>query len=397
MAISCRCQTGEGVYAFKCRRAEQLFNVLQDCVQNAGHTPGDGPEGTGPAILRSATSRPASDSDPSVTPALSPSRSQPNGGVVESATATSVLYPQAGGSANRSSAQAIYMNEEAMPIIQQGPPSPKSSASSPRMHEYVNTSAVPVVMAENSDRFESAAQISRPGSQVSTGSYANGVSQQEKKNSFSGIFHNAHINGNSPLSIPQPQLSATESEAQSAATTPRRTSADLLDVATPDEVFVYEQRDSPMYVNVTPDVFRNGFHQQRDAEHCYANISVGAAGLVCSNPSPTSSVSSPGMRQQATKQVNYIVLDLARNESPCSVAGTTTVAAVAGVPGSSFSEPNSPNRRVSTSAAEGYAMIDFDKTVALSNSANPNLQDDDGSSRKTRHNSTITPASTVLP
>ena len=31
-----RCPTGQGIYAFKCRRAEALFNLLQECLQKAG-------------------------------------------------------------------------------------------------------------------------------------------------------------------------------------------------------------------------------------------------------------------------------------------------------------------------------------------------------------------------
>ena len=31
-----RCPTGPGIYAFKCQRAEALFNRLQECIQRAG-------------------------------------------------------------------------------------------------------------------------------------------------------------------------------------------------------------------------------------------------------------------------------------------------------------------------------------------------------------------------
>lgn len=31
-----RCPTGQGIYAFKCQRAEALFNLLQECIQRAG-------------------------------------------------------------------------------------------------------------------------------------------------------------------------------------------------------------------------------------------------------------------------------------------------------------------------------------------------------------------------
>lgn len=48
--------------------------------------------------------------------------------------------------------------------------------------------------------------------------------------------------------------------------------------------------------------------------------------------------------------------------------------------------PESPKK-----AALGYATIDFDKTFALSNSTTPSSELDSEGSRKTRHNSTVTP------
>ncbi|KAL3197619.1 hypothetical protein MRX96_044835 [Rhipicephalus microplus] len=101
-------------------------------------------------------------------------------------------------------------------------------------------------------------------------------------------------------------------------------------------------------------------------------------------------------------EVNYVVLDLDHQSdsstsavSPVATAapavGATTVApgstAVAGAstitPGS---QPTSPTR-----APEGYATIDFDRTAALSNSANPSVHHHDDSVRKTRHNSNAVP------
>lgn len=73
-----------------------------------------------------------------------------------------------------------------------------------------------------------------------------------------------------------------------------------------------------------------------------------------------------------TALVNYAVLDL--NQPPSSPATSLTPTAP---------HPDSPHER-------GYATIDFDKTEALSHSVNPNLMDvDHEGCRKTRHNSTI--------
>lgn len=54
--------------------------------------------------------------------------------------------------------------------------------------------------------------------------------------------------------------------------------------------------------------------------------------------------------------------------------------------GTGLLPPESPKK-----AALGYATIDFDKTFALSNSTTPSSELDSEGSRKTRHNSTVTP------
>ncbi|XP_050089529.1 protein lingerer [Anopheles aquasalis] len=64
-----------------------------------------------------------------------------------------------------------------------------------------------------------------------------------------------------------------------------------------------------------------------------------------------------------------------------SVATVTTVATGVGL-----LPPESPKK-----ASLGYATIDFNKTVALSNSTTPSSELDSEGSRKTRHNSTVTP------
>ena len=52
-----RCPTGAGIYAFKCRRAESLFNLLQECIQRAGslddamHVPAAGARDMSPAVV----------------------------------------------------------------------------------------------------------------------------------------------------------------------------------------------------------------------------------------------------------------------------------------------------------------------------------------------------------
>uniref|UniRef100_A0A2M4BET9 Putative fibroblast growth factor receptor substrate 2 phosphotyrosine-binding domain protein n=1 Tax=Anopheles marajoara TaxID=58244 RepID=A0A2M4BET9_9DIPT len=66
------------------------------------------------------------------------------------------------------------------------------------------------------------------------------------------------------------------------------------------------------------------------------------------------------------------------------VGSVATVATVA--TGVGLLPPESPKK-----ASLGYATIDFNKTVALSNSTTPSSELDSEGSRKTRHNSTVTP------
>ena len=53
-----RCPTGPGIYAFRCQRAEALFNLLQDCIQRAGQEPDPAVEAAPPGGTLAATAAP---------------------------------------------------------------------------------------------------------------------------------------------------------------------------------------------------------------------------------------------------------------------------------------------------------------------------------------------------
>lgn len=96
--------------------------------------------------------------------------------------------------------------------------------------------------------------------------------------------------------------------------------------------------------------------ENEEKEHCYANL----------NPDEIESLTASLSTE--SRKVNYIILDL---ESKSETSNC-------------LPPPESPKR-----PPEGYAEIDFNKTVALSHSVNPCLKLDNEGSRKTRHNSTI--------
>lgn len=111
-----------------------------------------------------------------------------------------------------------------------------------------------------------------------------------------------------------------------------------------------------------------------ESRRCYANIEPGEI-----------EVPPPGVVQT----VNYIELDLDKNKTDLVIGNSNSPqqpkSPVGSVPPSTLSlSPDSPSR-----ASEGYATIDFYKTVALSHSVNPSADNDSEGSRRTRHNSTI--------
>ena len=144
-----------------------------------------------------------------------------------------------------------------------------------------------------------------------------------------------------------------------------------------------------------------------EPHHCYANLEPGEIEVVRSHlpkrlsgtervpPLPLLS-STPQPQQNpmtpppgVVQTVNYIELDLEKNKTDLVIGNSNSPqqpkSPVGSVPPSTLSlSPDSPSR-----ASEGYATIDFDKTVALSQSANPSADNDSEGSRRTRHNSTI--------
>ncbi|KAJ1518824.1 hypothetical protein ONE63_011557 [Megalurothrips usitatus] len=108
-----------------------------------------------------------------------------------------------------------------------------------------------------------------------------------------------------------------------------------------------------------------GQDSEEDAHPCYTNLS----------PSEREGLESASTPPQNLATVNYAVLDL--NQPPSSPASSLTPTGI---------NPESPQE----ASSRGYVTIDFNKTEALSHSVNPNLMDvDHEGCRKTRHNSNI--------
>lgn len=147
--------------------------------------------------------------------------------------------------------------------------------------------------------------------------------------------------------------------------------------------------------------------QEEEPHHCYANLEPGEIEVArshlpkrLSGPErvpPLPLLSSTAQSQQnpmtpppgVVQTVNYIELDLEKNKTDLVIGNSNSPqqpkSPIGSVPPSTLSlSPDSPSR-----ASEGYATIDFYKTVALSHSVNPSVDNDSEGSRRTRHNSTI--------
>ena len=150
-----------------------------------------------------------------------------------------------------------------------------------------------------------------------------------------------------------------------------------------------------------------------DPNRCYENLEPTQIRGRYSKPDIFAKVdlpmdkSDPSTPTTTNRKVNYIVLDLdqtaplANNVNGLTSPTATNVANIVNnnVAAGSNSTVTTPNSLLSPEsphkASQGYATIDFNKTVALSNSTTPSSELDSEGSRKTRHNSTVVP--TVLP
>ncbi|KAG8200724.1 hypothetical protein JTE90_022334 [Oedothorax gibbosus] len=392
-----RCTTGAGVYAFKCRRAQALFSILQESINNSGG-------GTNDASA-TATSEPNAEHMNSLSRPLLPgermnsihsSTSLPNGnavlnvgpssptvdssGYLEPITANSNLhYP--GNSSQRKNGVA---SPGGYICIHGGPPVHENdwmgSTSLPRCcslgscgrskssthHHYVNNE-----VAEQQHRCINGMCIVN---QYVNSSIIAGCSSPE---------HNENTYVNSMVALSPGHLPCC-SQCVDFNTNYAKLD-DLLKQEQQSAKKHKEQSQQPFYVNVKPERQHSGSSGSSKCvsgrssptaatndqtlsrvtpgspQHCYANL----------GGSPTSEA-----KEQA--QVNYAVLDLDQNEAVLNTASVPV--------------PVSPHHSLISSpvkSPEGYAQIDFDKTVALSNSANPCPAFNDDSMRKTRHNAVI--------
>lgn len=335
-----RCQTGPGIYAFRCRRAEQLFNLLQSRIQTRINGESETVDGTNnfgnlgsirdsmylePAPLRRANPEGRFSSQNGMTRLSSVGSASGSLGPLSPQSITSVplpldtvpLIPPL--PANRPTNQNLYANEDIVASITQDLEETNNNktveepTSPPALeHSYLNSAVLDLLPKDD---------LNNP-----IGESQNLVLDKVSCPSFD----NNHLYMNI--------IPGTDKVA------PRFPTIQAL----PSANFVTLKWEKPE--DFTP-TYAN-FEAQTSLPRKSGNGTV----------SPT---------QTATKSLNYIVLDLEPSGDP----------------------PKSPTAvqqtEISKKVTGGYAAIDFKKTVALSHSVNPNFDTDSESSRKTRHSSNI--------
>lgn len=331
-----RCPTGPGIYAFKCRCAEALFNLVQECIQRVGQEDQN----------RSSQNMLSSSSRPNSRPTSTIDTREVNG----------FLVPSTGHTTDHHIDEdlTVYVNGSILPV-EEAP-----------MHNYINTGNLPtsyriangIIPVDNSEvlidfldpplheepKLVQYAVLDLPKS-------TENLTEEDNtavcaRNSLGDNSHNL-MQQNGDVGITYADL-------------------DVFTDGTPVD-------HGATYINIGPEPAKEQPVPSRMVKLRNKNLvldHIGGAGT-CNNL-PTSD----NRRSREAGTVNYIQLDLNRssdNLSMCISASPTS-------PLSFNSFPESPCKKT-----ESYAMIDFPRTVALSKASGT---DDDGL-RKTRHNSSI--------
>ncbi|GBM36775.1 Fibroblast growth factor receptor substrate 2 [Araneus ventricosus] len=424
-----RCTTGAGVYAFKCRRAQALFSILQECINNSSSNAGTN------TYAEELPSAQANSNAESVNPVHSTSPAVQNGHILNiTATCPTVdafgylqpnqtnnfvhFQPPAPAPRNNSTAgspggyvciqgssgvglaEGMTTEWPSMPsslpsCCSLGTCGGRSISASPSTHHYVNNEVIEqgascsnamcivnqyvnqsVIAADlthrccsptrccaehNKNTYVNSAVVT-----LSTGHLpcSGGVCPMDctycldlntnyaklddlLKQEQSAKRHKEHFYVNVKTDATA-HSSSTSSKCVSGRSTPTEVLSRCGTLTTPT---------SPNSTKVLKS-------------HCYANLG-----------SPTTSEAASSKEQA---QLTYAVLDLYQSDS-----GNNNVVSPVSAQNSIHSPAGSPVK-----SPEGYVQIDFDKTVALSNSANPCAAFNDDSMRKTRHNA-VTPRASM--
>ncbi|KAF3430749.1 hypothetical protein E2986_04816 [Frieseomelitta varia] len=385
-----RCSTGPGIYAFKCRRAAHLFNLVQTNIQVCNNSGDDTisrelpvASHSGPIVTRVTIPVEPNYLDPilnrtnnHVGPRFA--YNQQNGvGRLDSVGSSTGLLPSQGNTSSPTSP----------PVLPPPPPPfPQPHPSSVYMNEEVLSSLSLEMEHNNNKSLRRTIQrsctvsnsISDNGSaslEVMSVNKSSEVISQIKSPLSIATYMNVDINTNiNPLS-PSHSVSETMKfkEDKNENSESGHAYINISSGQEYPESFGAKSRPSPLS-SIHSDV-------EETTRHCYANLEPNEienlrkrfSGVSTAEKSPLPPSTPPG---GPVREVNYAILDLDTKDVPMNSPLDPS--------NSTASPPESPNK-----IQKGYATIDFNKTAALSHSVNPNLVNDNEGSRKTRHNSTI--------
>ncbi|XP_012535733.1 fibroblast growth factor receptor substrate 2 [Monomorium pharaonis] len=390
-----RCSTGPGIYAFKCRRAEELFNLVQTKIQIRNNSGDDTLSRDLPIPSHPVTSvaNVAAQMEPNYLDPISSSRSN---------NLTSSRFPHS----QQNGIRRLSSVGSSGPISPQGtlgspspplmlPPPPPISQPHPSSL-YVNEEvllSLPIEMERNNNKSPGRpTQRSPQNAFMVNKTISIGGPVETELISIQDGTKIITYDATSPLPAMTPYMNI-DICSESNPISPTHSTSEMNELK---EESNDTDASEHAYMNISPgkDHTENIAIKvrppplpilQSDIEegsrHCYANLEASEieslrkrfSGTSVAERSPLAPSTPTGC---LIREVNYAVLDLDKKDTPPGISDN----AVNIVP----SPPESPNK-----PQKGYATIDFNKTAALSHSVNSNLVNDNEGCRKTRHNSTI--------
>lgn len=411
-----RCQTGQGIFAFKCSRAEEIFNMLQDIMHNNSISVVEEPVFE-PTLTQAEPDLPLTPHTPTTPGSMLPAL--PNG---------SLRYPSLGDAPSHPSSRHPSVGSSCLPLLGEESTHPLLAAEDTvRGHTYVNTSglldqhspsisdAPAELNAPSPDGEETVLQEAPdPGPRVQLEPEGvrfilgpTPVQRQRQKEAIQSTGAEGATNGSivsQPKNTDSAEFTKPDEPSPEVSVLSRRRSRPP--PLTPDTnannsaqrrtaLLDYENlpalpplREHPKGGSEDEDQPINGFHNHRqyspDPTHYYINTENVTA------PLSANKVESARWRDRSTPtffnfdfrrpcleshRLNYIEVETETENSSNPQTPKT---------------PTSPLPQTPTRRTELYAVIDVERTAAMSNLQKA-LPRYDGTSRKTRHNSVDLP------
>ncbi|EFN68330.1 Fibroblast growth factor receptor substrate 3 [Camponotus floridanus] len=365
-----RCDTGEGIYAFKCRKARDLFNLVQTKVQVSKNGEDAlsrdlsvAPHPTVPRVVE------PNYLDPISNRSIMDSRiSQPNGiGRLSSV----------GSSSGPISPQGTAGSPSPPPMLPPPPP-----ISQPLLSSYVNEEVLSPDLTEHNNNKNLGRAIQRSPQTIAVeNAIKNGLAETE----LIPVQPSAEINCDpaSPLPInPYMNIVLTDSETVCNRISPTHSTSETNQFK--EEINLGGSQHP--YINVSPGqdhidkiAVRTRppplsvvqLDDEETVKHSYYNLPSEISTLKkrfsgASEKSPLASTPTECSRDPG--EMNYAVLDLDTRGLPGTSDNNANL---------SPSPPESPNK-----PQIGYVTIDFNKTYALSHSANRRFEEDEEHNRR---------------